>query len=160
MSDNAAINVLGPQGDQGGQGSQGDQGDQGASGGAASFTNGVTVLTNASGTQNIAHGLGVVPKKIRITTITNTTGSLASQSTSCGVYNGTTTAQVYVITVGSSGWDPSVGTSSSNIITANDGMNNGNTLNATVTFDSTNIILSTTKGSSGCDTRIMWEAEA
>lgn len=118
---------------------------------------GATTVTNSTGTQNIAHGGGSTPKHVRLTTIGGGTGS-GGYSIAFGAYNGSATGGIYAITSGSSGWTYSAGNGTTNVLTINDGNNNGNTLTVTVTVDATNIILSTTKASSGATANLLWEA--
>lgn len=122
-----------------------------------SVMSGATTLTNATGTQNIAHGGASTPKYIRLTTIGGGAAN-SGYSTAVGTYNGTTTSGIYAITSGSSGWAFASGNSTSNILTINDGNNNANTLTSTVTFDGTNIILATTRGGAGATVQLLWEA--
>ena len=126
------------------------------------FNNGVTTYdtSTASGTQNIAHGLGAVPKKVKITSSwvyrKGAGGVGTSRLESIGAYNGTTMSTLYWYEDGS-GY-PVAATSNSIIIIYSD--SGGNIASATVTVDATNIILTWTKTSSPTATlQIMWEAE-
>lgn len=115
----------------------------------------------ASGTQNIAHGLGVIPKKIKITTqITAGSGANVIHSQTIGVYDGTTTSMLwweYNTTNATNQEDG--GTDTTNIIYT---QTNGDVKQvATVTFDATNIILAWTRTADAAGTiQIMWEAES
>lgn len=119
-------------------------------------------LSTASGTQNIAHGLGITPKYIRITTRKQLTGggtaNIADYTPdSVGVYNGTTISEIYNQQDGSN--NQQIGQlGNATIITYSV---SGGTLvqSAVPTFDSTNIILTWTKvGSPTGILAIFWEA--
>lgn len=110
--------------------------------------------SDASGTQNIAHGLGVVPKYVRLTLMiaTGTTGS-TTLGYATTVYNGT--AQSSISVYGSAGADVLATT-----FTLNSPINSSNgTQTGVVTFDETNIIITWTKTStpSGLYSGV-WEA--
>jgi len=103
------------------------------------------------GAQNIAHGLGVVPKKVKITSAYQPAGGnpcLVSR----GTYDGTTVATVY-------NWfsNPNYGTSidTSNIV--NHQWTAIITATATIAIDATNITLTWTNGDVLID--MLWEAE-
>ncbi|NTW33028.1 MAG: hypothetical protein HGB12_10440, partial [Bacteroidetes bacterium] len=122
--------------------------------------NGVTTHDRTTtGTQNIAHGLGTTPKKIRINVSYGNTG-VSGNGRSQGVYNGTATSMIYQYNIGSSATTSTrSGQSSTNIIEIKD-LDGITSSYATVTFDGTNIILSwsnTGSPTGTCD--IMWEAE-
>lgn len=123
------------------------------------FKNGTTTydMSTASGAQTIAHGLGVTPKKIKITTVF---GSVTSdQSTSFGTYNGTTNSCVYtnMTAIGNGGTYGNSNTQIAYIITSAAGSAQQT---AVATFDSTNITLTWTKSNLPTGTAyIMWEAE-
>jgi hypothetical protein len=122
---------------------------------ATTYKNGVTTydLSTATGTQNIAHGLGIIPKKIRITTQIGFAGTIRRN---IGVYNGTTTSTLWSDETASTGI---VATDTTNIIKYRDN-NNGDQQFAVGTFDATNIILSWTKSGTPSGTLlIMWEAQ-
>lgn len=112
--------------------------------------------TTASGSQTIAHGLGFVPKVVRITVRALQSAANNSNIESTGAYDGTNTACVFAT-------DTSGGTgvSSTNIIVMND---NGttNTQVATISVDATNITLTWTKAGTGVTNtmNILWEALA
>src|SRR3990167_416733 len=122
------------------------------------FKNGSTTYTadHASSTQDIAHGLGVTPKKIRITVRSIQNGSIPYIVGSDGTYNGTTISNV------SWGRDSSAAFASgdSTYVSA---MYFTDTAHqrATVTVDATNISLGWVRtGSTQAVTMyIMWEAE-
>lgn len=108
--------------------------------------------SDAAGAQTIAHGLGVIPKKVRIV-------AMLSQGTAVGlraetIYNGTTQASVsqmgfaanyYVTQAFDIGIDAST-----------------NRMTGVVTFDATNITItwSKTGGPSSSTFNLIWEAEA
>lgn len=123
------------------------------------YKNGATTydLSTASGTQNIAHGLGKIPKYIRITAgLVGTTAWNASPIwvQAITVYNGTTqSSQSFynennVLTVSTS-FRIGITTASSTYQTG------------VITFDATNIIITWTKtnGPSGT-AQLLWEAFA
>ncbi len=116
------------------------------------FNNGVSSNTSST-TQTIAHGLGVIPKKIRIRAINFVNG--LNWAKSDGVYNGSTTSTVYDWH-GSSG-SPAGNTDTTNI--ANLSSSPSNTAVATATFDATNITLVWTNAS-GITVNFVWEAQA
>ncbi len=118
-----------------------------------SYTSGIVTLTNSTTTQNIAHGLGFIPKYIRMTQLGG-----GSMPTFIGTYNGTLTNTTYVVTSGSSGWAALAGTSTTNFVFSNDGSNAANQLVGTVTFDATNIILSLVRSGAGTAPVVLWEA--
>lgn len=135
------------------------------------YKNGVTTRTGntASGSQTIAHGLGVIPKYIRLTArkgvnAVSGTGAKADVQ-SVGVYNGTTTSSVwsdYVTTSSTGTIEANTGTDTSNIIYIRDSSAGGESQGASVAFDATNITLTWTKSASPTsDTiNILWEAFA
>jgi len=125
------------------------------------FTTAVGVLTRAmdatSGVVNTAHGLGRIPRYVRFTARIVNTSATAKMAMSDGVYNGTTTACVYMFRDDSTA---SVqGTDSTNAIKIQFDQS-GEEQNAVATFDSTNIILTWTKVGTPPTTsiQIMWEA--
>jgi hypothetical protein len=134
----------------------------------AIYKNGVTTydLTTASGTQNIAHGLGTTPKKIKITWVYEVLDSatLTNRFRGVGVYNGTTKSSINEGTVPSGGGGSAnynTSTSSTYIVLYSQG-GGGSELSqkAVPTFDATNIILTWTKVGSPTGTiLILWEAE-
>ena len=109
-------------------------------------------LTDASGTQNIAHGLGVIPKCVRL--------MFADQSNNLGtnatlVYNWTTSSVVWRTWTNTTRINPNVGGS---IRVTSD---SDSTWNQTwvVTFDATNIIITWTRSGSPSNTiDMLWEA--
>lgn len=117
--------------------------------GAVSYKNGTTTRDNtaASGTVNIAHGLGKIPKYVRFTMQVSTAGGTYI---SYGVYNATTQSCIYGITNGS------LAATSSYVIYSKEG---GNEQKASVTFDATNLIVVWTKVSTPAagTQNILWE---
>lgn len=122
----------------------------------ASYQNGTTTydLSAASGNQVIAHGLGAIPKFIRITATQQTTGNVAR---SVGVYNGTTTSDIYDYVDGANAFHS--GGFSNNIVDIQLYASGAVTQRATAAFDATNITLAWVKsgGISGTVT-LLWEA--
>jgi len=120
------------------------------------FSNGITSRTSGtgSGTENIAHGLGKIPKKISLTSgmFTNST----NYAKSVGVYNGTTMS-VFYDWHGSSG-APTLAVDTTSVIYLED--SSGGKWTATVTVDATNIIVVWTKTGTPSTAQVMWEAEA
>lgn len=124
------------------------------------YANGVTTHNAANtGAETIAHGLGVIPKKVMIHA-TKATSSATLGSVSRGVYNGTTTSTIY-FTTGETGTPDNWinGTSSSDIVYLD--LKSSQTNTATISVDATNITLTWSKTSTPTGTvQIMWEAEA
>lgn len=122
---------------------------------------------NASGsTQNIAHGLGKTPKRIRIVATWSDGSRSASGNgqviTSIGTYNGTTNSNVNWSMNSAGGY---LGTSADNTygVYLIETTSNQFYQRAVITCDGTNIILTwTTNGTLGSANTIslMWEAEA
>lgn len=103
-------------------------------------------------TTTIAHGLGVAPKRVSISTAYS--NSTTYGSTSVGFYDGTTTTNVY--SLNNSGTIVA-GSNATKIITA--GLTAGNINEATVAVDATNITLTWSKTGTPTGTiQIMWEA--
>lgn len=123
--------------------------------GVSTFKNGVTTydIATADGTQDIAHGCGATPKKIKITCMGPTPGNYAINSKCYFVYNGTTASSLY-----ESYYNGSTHNNSSSTIIIQTDTNIYTT--GTVTIDATNISIAWVKtGSPTGQTRIMWEAE-
>lgn len=118
------------------------------------YKNGTTSkdASDASTTQNIAHGLGKVPLKVKITAITVNAGAAPYNAIAETVYNGTT--QSSVSTYFTSGSSTTATTFTLNTANANA------TQTGVVAFDGTNIIITWTKtGSSTGTYQLLWEAE-
>lgn len=112
---------------------------------------GGSTSTNSNGTFNIAHGLGVIPRFIKITAnVTNNSGTV--QPVSWGVYDAVTNSYVSFNTQSGAAEN---GTGKIINLTQSGGV----TVSAVATFDGTNIILAMTN-SSGLTVRILWEAIA
>lgn len=123
------------------------------------FTNGTTTknATDASGTQNIAHGLPKIPRKVIITAQGNAAGASSgdvNSFTARTVYNGTTQSSVSTYGQTSTPFATTAATFSLNTAVAT-GDQTG-----VVTFDATNIIITWTKTGSPTGTyTLLWEAE-
>lgn len=120
------------------------------------FFNGVTTRAGntATGTQNIAHGYGSTPRKLKITVMY--TEALGKVAKSFGVYNGTTMSCIYEVEQSASS-----DTDNSSGVVVWIQVASGGAQTASVTMDATNIILSwtytPTVGSGPMD--ILWEVE-
>lgn len=115
-------------------------------------------VSTASGTQNIAHGLGVVPKFIKITATLLGAGATGNLVFSTGAYNGTTNTCLYSGNNGGTAL-AIAGANATTILTLY--VLSGGTTAAVATFDATNIILTWTKGGSPTGTAYLtWEAFA
>lgn len=123
---------------------------------AVIYKNGTTTydLATASGVQNIAHSLGQIPKKVRIT-IASPAGVL--DTFIVAVYNGTTSS-----VVGRTGTSGSyVNPNSSGNVKVSDQSDAGSYQVGVITFDATNIIITWTKTGAPDDViNILWEAES
>ena len=119
---------------------------------ATPFKNGVATYdtSTASGIQNIAHGLGAIPSKVRITGAMAAVDVLTFATT---VYNGTTQSSVY----GAS--DDTVEETGATFRFTR-GIAGGDYAEGIVTVDATNIIITWTKtGNASGTANLMWEAE-
>lgn len=119
------------------------------------YKNGTTTknATDASTTQNIAHGLGTTPKYVRITAMANNAGNTAPLQ-SITVYNGTTQSAVSANVLNS------VLTISTSFILGVNGVGS-DTQTGAVTFDGTNISIAWTKsGNPTGSYTLLWEAFA
>ena len=131
---------------------------QAAAGGGVTVKNGVATraVGTASGTQTIAHGLGVTPSYIRITmTESSSTGYVVAGSS--GVYNGTTNSSVSWAQFSDTSTYADDGSSVIGVIRTSAAPAGQS---AVATFDVTNITLTWTKTGSptGDNIHIMWEA--
>ena len=109
-------------------------------------------VATASGTQNIAHGLGVVPKKVRIDARLTKTSTTTYISNAITIYSGGTQSSQYTwyqsSSSAASGTDFSILTSSGDYATG------------VITVDATNIKIAWTKTSSPTGVaNLTWEAE-
>ena len=123
----------------------------------SSFKNGTTTkdLSDASTTQNIAHGGGAIPKKVRITFSDEVTNNTIINNSAVLVYNGTTSSTIGFYYNGTGYIDLASG---GNVTLHNQTAAAYQT--GVVTFDATNIIITWTKTNSPTGTvRILWEAE-
>lgn len=136
---------------------------------AVTYKNGTTTRTGnaASGSQTIAHGLGVVPKYVKISArkfIAPSSANLINFPASDGVYNGSTTSCVYYFLAGGiTNTSSFAGTDTTNIIHIFEGIDSGRAEQvATITIDATNITLAWTKtGTPAADNiQLLWEAFA
>jgi hypothetical protein len=118
------------------------------------YKNGTTTkdLSDASTTQNIAHGIGATPKYVRLTASFDPSAGITGSYTPTivfSVYNGTTQSS------GGSALE-----SEYNVVTTFK-ISNGNATNqvGVITFDATNIIITWTKTGSPVGTaNLLWEA--
>jgi hypothetical protein len=119
------------------------------------YANGITVKNAADAvpsTQNIAHGLGKIPKYVRLTASTVTGGGTA-WPTAFAVYNGSVQSSISTV-LGGSGFAQQ----EFRLNMAGAGSPGGQV--ATITFDATNIILSWSGGTASGFYNILWEAMA
>ncbi len=134
------------------------QENNGIGNGGAIYTNGITTknTADASIVQNIAHGLGVIPEKIRISFIA-TSGTSSPMGEAVLVYNGTTVSVAGVAYVNGLNRDMSAtdiklyGPLSGNELEFQTGV---------ITFDATNININWTKTNVPTGVwNMVWEAE-
>ena len=126
----------------------------------------------ASGSQTIAHGLGTVPKYVRITAFRNDfansgNGSIVKESKSVGVYNGTNTATTWAwaLSVGQNSDSSDSGVNTTNIVHIIANYQYGVTSQvATISVDATNITLTWTYSVNVAFTsnplNMVWEANS
>lgn len=115
--------------------------------------------STASGTQTIAHGLGKIPKYIKMSAL-RSRGSSNDSSSSFGSYNGTNQYCVWSVGQGASLATAS-GKSATQILSVRDQSISANYTEAVASFDATNITLTWTKnGSITGNAEILWEAFA
>ncbi|MCK4686654.1 MAG: hypothetical protein KAT66_00830 [Candidatus Lokiarchaeota archaeon] len=122
-----------------------------------SHTNGQTTydLATASGVQNIPHGLGKIPKKIKLTAMWGS--AYTQQIFSIGVYNRKTNSHVRYGGDGGSNAVVASGNNTNGIYIATTAANNQAGI---ITVDATNIIITWTKtGNPTLSAYILWEAE-
>lgn len=110
--------------------------------------------SDASTTQTIAHGLGVLPKKVKITAIQDTTATAQASAHAETSYNGISQSSISI-----AGAPNSFTGSTLFILNANNGSTNTQT--GVVTFDETNIYIVWTKANSPTGIfNLLWEAQA
>lgn len=123
------------------------------------FNNGISTHNVATtGVQNIAHGLGRVPKKIRITW--SMTDQTEFNWSGVGVYNGVTQSLIVHTFYSNYAMDDSGSLAISGKVVHFENGPGTKQCYATVSFDSTNIILTWSKvGLPTGYIQMMWEAE-
>ncbi len=113
---------------------------------------------STTGTQNIAHGLGVIPKMIRATGFYSSSNIFSSVCV--GTYDGTNTNSVETV-IDTTSTLNGTNLSTTNIIQGDSSAGGGARALASVTFDATNIILTWSKSGSPTGTmNILWEAQS
>lgn len=124
------------------------------------FKNGTITrsFADASGAVTTAHGLGRIPRFVRLTARFSKGASYAFAN-SDGVYNGTTNSSVYT-GHNTNGATESSGTDNTNAVHIDYGADSADSQVAIVTFDATNITLTWTKAGTTTtgNISIMWEA--
>jgi hypothetical protein len=131
--------------------------------GGVTYTSGRTTKDawDTSTTQNIAHGLGKTPKKVKLTFLATFTNAIAPNGSAFLVYNGTTSTCVGYQYITSGGVMANMNDNGKIVIYQSFGGNYYNT--GTVTFDATNIIITwvaTNPSTASTVFDILWEAEA
>lgn len=107
--------------------------------------------STASGTQNIAHGLGITPKRVAISAVYSINNYMARAYT---IYNGTTQASNYT-SIDAGGIDVEYVGDSFKLLEDNNYSQTG-----VITTDATNIIITWTKAGSPTGTiYLLWEAQ-
>lgn len=121
------------------------------------YSTGQSTRAHASGTgtQNIAHGLGVTPRRFRIY-FSGTTTTNPAYTRGLGTATGTSD-ETCTYTVGASNF---VGQDSSNIIHTKDSSGTDGWVAAVSAVDATNITLNFTTAAAGETIYFQWEAEA
>lgn len=127
------------------------------------FSNGIATktLTDASAVQTIAHGLGVIPSKVKLRGLV-TFGSTQPQIESTGAYDssGQNCLYTYVQFFSGSSYTTILKTDATHAIVMESAGNDINYQSGTVTVDSTNITITWIKTGSPTGTAsILWEAE-
>lgn len=128
------------------------------------YTNGVDIsraYNAANGSIVIAHGLGVIPKKVRVTASVNIAGTnnVANWGRSVGVYNGTTVSCLYEYNLSTTSGS-NVFTNATDMLHIEDGTNKQV---CTISVDATNITLTCTKTGTPATSdalKILWEANS
>lgn len=130
-------------------------------GGSVTYKNGTTTknVADASTTQNIAHGLGTTPSKIRLTFYGALGGTADGVNNATVVYNGTACS---VAGYGyANGANRDMASGSDIKLYGNASGNETEFQTGVITMDATNIIITWTKTNSPTGTYdILWEAEA
>ncbi len=113
-------------------------------------------VADASTTQNIAHGLGIVPKNVRLFIASAATGNTTPVGYLAVSYNGTTTS------VAGAQWEAAGAfTQENNAFNVGGASGSSGYQAGVVTWDATNIIITWTKNATPTGTAtIMWEAMA
>lgn len=128
--------------------------------GCVTFKNGTATRAGntASGNQTIAHGLGVIPKFVRITAYKTIGTTFFAQST--GSYNGVTSNNVYM-QIGSAASPTFTSGVTTDMLAIFDEPQTPKKQIATIAVDATNITLSWTMTStpSADDINMLWEVE-
>lgn len=122
------------------------------------------IATTASGTQTIAHGLGKIPKKIRITAFMghDNAGTSHAIYQSQGVYNGTTNSHARFSIISASSGGGFTGSDNTYAVYITDNASSpSNYQRATITVDGTNIYFAFTLGGTLTSDNIviLWEAQ-
>lgn len=131
-----------------------------ANGGQISFTNGTTTKNAADGTsvQNIAHGLGRIPKYVRVSASIQSAGTSPFSLNALAVYNGTTQSSYSIYGDGQGAGH----TASGAVFRITTGGQNAGAayLEGVITFDITNIIITwTLTVAAAGNYQILWEAQ-
>lgn len=119
------------------------------------YTNGTTSKDagDASTTQNIAHGLGRKPKKVKITALSNAM-AVVDGDHAVTVYNGTTQSSISI-------WGTSSNHGYGAQFSISAAATSTNSQDGVITWDTTNIIITWTKTNSPTGVfNLLWEAEA
>jgi hypothetical protein len=121
------------------------------------YKSGVSSYSAVSGSQTIAHGLGAMPKYVRITAkAVKASSTYPTVSTSNGFYNGSAVSNLSVGYSGTTQLVESAGTTY--IVDTTAGGNALSGYTATITVDATNINLTWTKMNSADPVSFLWEA--
>ena len=113
-------------------------------------------LATASAVQNIAHGMGLIPRYVQIRTIGPANNGTGSES--LGSYNGTTNACIYWCQGGGGAGTWESGNSAAFGVKAYTAGDTSQYQTAVITVDATNIILTWTRtGAATGTTNILWE---
>ncbi len=122
-----------------------------------SYTNGTTTNNTTSTTQTIAHGLGVVPKNVRLSFVSYGNGTTALVGSALSVYNGIVQNSIWGMGYVNTSPNVSVVGSGTGVVV---GISTG-FVTGVITFDATNIsIVWTLTGSGAPAAQVLWEAFA